>query len=84
VFDTAAQAEKAKRDLEAAGVSSGSIQHYAKDSRGYEQSASTGAGSGQGFWAWLFGEDTEGHDRSIYDRTVESGGTVLTVIVQES
>ena len=84
VFDTAAQAEKAIRELQAAGVSPGSIQHYAEDNGGYEQSASTHAGSGQGFWSWLFGDDTAGHDRTLYDRTLKSGGTVLTVTVEDS
>jgi uncharacterized protein (TIGR02271 family) len=82
-FDTAAKADAAIRDLENAGVPSSSIKRYAKADT--TASASYSAGQPQGFWAWLLGkEDTSSYDRTLYDRTIESGGTVVTVIVDQN
>ena len=77
VFDTPAHAQLAIADLEAAGVPSSSIQHYAHETYDATQS-STGSHS-TGFWAWLIGEDsTEHHD--LYNKSLTSGSTVVTVI----
>jgi uncharacterized protein (TIGR02271 family) len=85
VFDTAANADAAVRDLEKAGVPSSSIKRYAKGDTTASGSASSSAGQKQGFWAWLLGEeDTSSYDRTLYDRTIESGGTVVTVIVDQN
>lgn len=82
VFSTAEHAEAAISDLVAAGVPSSSIQHYARDA------ADTGVGSSGldtdrpsgGFWAWLTGQDTTHEHHDSYDRSVNSGRTVVTVI----
>jgi uncharacterized protein (TIGR02271 family) len=85
VFDTAAKADAAIRDLQDAGVPSSSIKHYAKAETTTSDSASSSAGQAQGFWAWLLGEEgTSSYDRTLYDRTIESGGTVVTVIVDQN
>src|SRR5947209_6120120 len=85
VFDTAASADAAVRDLENAGVPSSSIKRYAKADATASDSTSFSAGQKQGFWAWLLGEeDTSSYDRTLYDRTIESGGTVVTVIVDQN
>jgi uncharacterized protein (TIGR02271 family) len=85
VFDTAANADAAVRDLENAGVPSSSIKRYAKGDTPAPVTAASSAGQKQGFWAWLLGkEDTSSYDRTLYDRTIESGGTVVTVIVDQN
>jgi uncharacterized protein (TIGR02271 family) len=83
VFDTATHAEAAIRELEAAGVPTSTIRHYTKDDAAYEQRGSTGGTQHQGFWSWLVGADEPGYDRTLYDRTVQSGGTVVTVVTDE-
>lgn len=76
VYDTAAHADAAVRDLDAAGVPPDAIFR-------------TGASSGtaipgaapvreQGFWSSLFGGEPD-HDTAVYDRSVESGSSILTV-----
>ena len=102
VFDTPAHAQLAVADLEAAGIPSSAIQHYAQDTYDPAQSpagatapstystgtSSSGAsdtslsGTGTqntGFWAWLMGDETSGH-HEIYNRSLQSGSTVVTVI----
>jgi uncharacterized protein (TIGR02271 family) len=83
VFDTATHAEAAIRELEAAGVPASTIRHYTKDDAAYTQRGSTGGTQHQGFWSWLFGADEPGYDRTLYDRTVQSGGAVVTVVTDE-
>jgi len=82
VFDNPSDASAAVRELENAGVPSSSIKHYQTDER-----AGTSGTTGHpgGFWSWLLGEEnTESYDRNLYDRTVEGGGTVVTVIVDKN
>ena len=85
VFDTDAHAENAIADLKAAGIPSSAVQHYAKDD--YPTSTDNIGGVSesrpQGFWAWLTGEDEDTEYHSVYDRSIESGGTVVTVIVDD-
>jgi len=83
VFDTAAHAEAAIRDLESAGIPRSSIQHYAKDDAVFAQRDSSSETGHHGFWAWLLGEEGEDSHAALYDRTVESGGTVVTVITEQ-
>lgn len=90
VFDTAAHAQAAVRDVEAAGIPSSDItQHASTDI------TNTGGATGAttmvppreepGFWSRLFGTETEDQrDRMVYDRTVESGGVVVTVRVSDA
>ena len=85
VFDTAAHAEAAVSALIADGVPASAIEHYTRDQgmtgqAGTETSAaSTHRG---GFWAWLTGEQdtTSSSHHALYDQTIQSGGTVVTVI----
>jgi uncharacterized protein (TIGR02271 family) len=83
VFDTATHAEAAIRELESAGVPASTIRHYTKDDAAYEQRGSTGGTQHQGFWSWLVGADEPGYDRTLYDRAIQSGGTVVTVVTDE-
>jgi len=80
VFDTAAHAEAAIRELETAGIPRSSIQHYAKGDTAFDQRGTPGETGHRGFWAWLLGEEGPDYHGELYDRTVESGGTVVTVI----
>ena len=82
VFDTSAHAEAAVRALEQAGVPSGAISRHAQSGTTV---GSTGAATTRpqekGFWASLFGGDTD--DDTVYDRSVAGGATVVTVRVPE-
>ena len=94
VFDTAAHAEAAIADLVAQGIPASSIEHYAQSGvpSGGTGSGMTGQGTtgqyasgttGQprGLWAWLTGETGgSGEHHALYDKTIETGGTVVTVI----
>ncbi|MBV8575450.1 MAG: YsnF/AvaK domain-containing protein, partial [Acetobacteraceae bacterium] len=84
VFNTADEAQAAIRALEAAGVPSDSIRHYARGDEASTDRPSTETEYRPGFWAWILGEegDYQNH-RTVYDRTYESGGTVVTVVVPE-
>ena len=88
VFDTAAHAEEAIAALEAAGVSSSAIQHYAKISSntvGNDIETAAEQKPQGGFWAWLTGEEQSAHaaHSTLYDRSIESGGTVVTVVTDD-
>jgi len=85
VFNTADEAESAISALESAGVPSSSIQHYARDDESYADQSSSGGTVRQGFWSWILGEEGGYQDhRTVYERTYESGGTVVTVVVPEN
>ena len=90
VFDTAAHAEAAIADLVAQGIPASSIEHYAQ-SGGYGSGTTGTATTGtattgtttqpRGLWAWLTGETgSSSEHHALYDKTVETGGTVVTVI----
>jgi len=83
VFNTPTQAEAAIRDLKTAGVPASNIRHYTKDDAAYQAHYSAGGTQHQGFWSWLLGESDQDNDRTVYDQTVQSGGTVVTVIADE-
>jgi uncharacterized protein (TIGR02271 family) len=84
VFNTADDAQSAIRALEAAGIPSDSIRHYERGDAASTERSSTETGYRPGFWAWILGEEGDYQDhRAVYDRTYESGGTVVTVIVPE-
>jgi uncharacterized protein (TIGR02271 family) len=88
VFDTDAQARQAIAALEASGVSPEAIQHYAKDASntiGDDREAAVEQRPQGGFWAWLTGEEQSQHaaHATLYDRSIESGGTVVTVITDD-
>ena len=84
VFSNPSQAEAAISDLVASGVPSSSIKHYARDGEvGDTDMVATGDTTHHrhGFWAWLTGqENTTDEQHDIYDRSVQSGRTVVTVV----
>lgn len=89
VFDTAAHAQAAIADLIAQGVPSGSIEHYAQsDATTGTTTATTATDTTQhrGLWAWLTGESDTGttQHNALYDQSIQSGGTVVTVIADST
>lgn len=81
VFSTQEHAEAAVADLVAAGVPSSSIKHYARDASDTAVAPeSVDTGRHGGFWAWLTGQDTTHEQHDVYDRSMQSGRTVVTVI----
>src|ERR1700730_12441357 len=76
VYDTEAHADAAVRDLEAAHVPPTAITRHAGGR------AASGNPAGQGFWSSLFGGEPD-HDTSVYDRSLESGSSVVTVRVPD-
>ena len=81
VFDTADHASAAVRDLIDAGVPDTNITQHA----GAANTASAGTVSAAprqepGFWSSLFGAEPEhNHDTTVYDRSLQGGGTVVSV-----
>jgi len=86
VYDTAAHAEEVVRDLQAANVPPGAISQHAGTATGsglMAGSAQTASPSREpGFWNRLFGGEPD-HDTSVYDRSMDSGSTVVTVRVPD-
>ena len=78
VYDSAVHAEAAVRDLLAANVPAEAISHYAGSTTTSQPAATVSTRQEQGFWSRLFGGEPD-HDPSVYDRSVESGSTVVTV-----
>jgi len=80
LYDTAEHAEAARRNLEAAGFAPGEISMI---------NSKTLSVAGDklrepGLWHRLFGRDIQQYEAALYGRSVESGGTVLTVRVPET
>ena len=84
VYDTAASAEAAVRALEAANVPSSAISRHSRQGAlgGSTITSAPAAGEERGFWSSLFGSEPD-HDTAIYDRSVASGSTVVSVRVPE-
>ena len=82
VFSTLTHAEAAISDLVASGIPASSIEHYAKDetSAGTLGAPTEGTTQHHGFWAWLTGQETTNDQHDVYDRSIQSGRTVVTVI----
>ncbi|TLU71673.1 YsnF/AvaK domain-containing protein [Lichenicoccus roseus] len=78
VFDEPAHAEAAKRDLLAAGIPAEAISHYAGSTTEARSASTVAPAQEQGFWSRLLGGEPD-HHPSVFDRSVESGSTVLTV-----
>jgi len=80
LYDTAGHAEAAKRHLESAGFAPSEISMI-------NNKTLTLAGDKlrePGLWHRLFGRDIQQYEATIYGRSVESGGVVLTVRVPEA
>ncbi len=84
VYDTAAHAEAAVQALEAANVPSSAISRHSQGgtTSGATTTAAPAAGEERGFWSSLFGAEPD-HDTTVYDRSMASGATVVTVKVPE-
>src|SRR5215831_989363 len=79
LYDTAEHAEAARRSLEVAGFSPSEISMI---------NSKTLSMAGDklrepGLWHRLFGRDIQQYEATVYGRTVEAGGAVLTVRVPE-
>ncbi|GAC1523225.1 MAG: hypothetical protein NVS2B16_31390 [Chloroflexota bacterium] len=85
VYDTSEHASLAIRDLEAAGVPASAISRHAEaDVAKGSTTTTTARGHEPGFWASLFGGEPEyEHDTTVYDRSLQSGATVVTVKASE-
>ena len=82
VYDSAEHAARAVEALEAAGVPSSAISQHA--SSGISDTTTTAPVHEKGFWASLFGGEPEyEHDTTVYNRSLESGSTVVTVRAPE-
>jgi uncharacterized protein (TIGR02271 family) len=82
VYDTADQANAAGRDLKAANVPAHAISQHAKNgfASGATSTETEAPVREKGFWASLFGGEPD-YDTSVYDRSIDSGSTVVTVRV---
>jgi uncharacterized protein (TIGR02271 family) len=81
LYDTEAHAAAAVRDLETAHVPPEAISRHAGTGSALGGAASNAnSGRGQGFWSSLFGGEPD-HDTAVYDRSLESGSSVVTVRV---
>jgi uncharacterized protein (TIGR02271 family) len=80
LFDTPEHAEAARRNLELAGFPGSEISVVSR------KALSSGGETLRepGLWHRLFGRDIEEHEATVYGRTVESGGVVLTIRVPEA
>lgn len=79
VYDTAAHADAAVSDLKAANVPSSAISCHS----GAATTTTTGSAEPvreKGFWSSLFGGEPD-HDTSVFDRSLSTGSTVVTVKV---
>ncbi len=80
VYDTAAHAEQAVADLLAANVPQSAINRHAAEGSYSPNSlavSTRSTGETGGFWSNLFGGSSDDH--GVYDRTLESGGNVVSV-----
>ncbi|WP_448208277.1 YsnF/AvaK domain-containing protein [Azospirillum sp. sgz302134] len=79
VYDTDAQADAAVRDLRAANVPADAISRHARTASASTTPAPAAAPESKpGFWGSLIGGDPD-HDAAVYDRSLDSGSTVVAV-----
>jgi uncharacterized protein (TIGR02271 family) len=74
VYDTAADADAAVRDLKAANIPADAISRHDGVS---QDSTSEAAPREEGFWASLFGGGSD--DDTVYERSLSSGSSLVTV-----
>ena len=82
VYDTAAHAQAAVAALRAASVPDSAISTHA-GTGSMTGAATTAAPREEGFWSSLFGGSSD-TDTNVYDRSMASGSTVVTVKVPDS
>ena len=78
VYDKAGKAKDAVRALEASGFPSGDISVLNRDSLTDAEVHEAG------LWRRLFGRNVGDHESAVYGRTIESGGAVLTLRLQDT
>ena len=85
VYDTPAHAELAVQDLLQAGIPESAMHRHAQEGSYAGTSTAPAARSteGTGFWSGLFGGEPD-HDTTVYDRSVSSGSTAVTVKVDDT
>ncbi len=76
---TAAHADAAVRDLEAADIPTSAISRQPSATEGVSTSEQPRE---PGFWSSLFGGEPD-HDTNVYDRSIEGGSHLITVRVPE-
>lgn len=84
VFDTVADAQAAVHALAGAGVAPADIERHAQHALRAHVSPPATIASRGGFWGALFGGETTTEQNTVYDRTVQSGGDVVTVVLHDS
>jgi uncharacterized protein (TIGR02271 family) len=83
-FNSSSVAEAAIRDLETARIPSAGIKSYSKDEPAYQDYRGRHPEHQGGFWSWLIGEEpTQTQEYGVYDTSLASGHTVVTVTVDE-
>ena len=85
VYDTPAHAELAVQDLLQAGIPESAIHRHAQEGSyaGSSTAPSARSADGTGFWSSLFGGEPD-HDTAVYDRSVTSGSTAVTVKIGDA
>ncbi|HEY6270753.1 MAG TPA: YsnF/AvaK domain-containing protein [Terriglobales bacterium] len=78
VYDKAGKAKDAVRALESSGFPSGDISVLNRDSLTDAEVHEAG------LWRRLFGRNVGDHESAVYGRTIEAGGAVLTLRLQDS
>jgi uncharacterized protein (TIGR02271 family) len=78
VYDKAGKAKEAARALEASGFPSSDISVLNRESLTDAEVHEAG------LWRRLFGRNVGDHESSVYGRTIESGGAVLTLRTSDS
>jgi uncharacterized protein (TIGR02271 family) len=82
IYDTQAHAELAIQDIIAAGVPESAITRHGGATSGTAMTTPVEPSRERGFWTSLFGGEPD-HDTTVYDRSLESGSTVVTVKAPE-
>lgn len=80
LYDTANHAEAARRNLEVAGFPSSEISTITSKSLGLPADKLREAG----LWHRLFGREIQPYEATLYGRSVEAGGAILTIRVAEA
>ena len=85
VFDTAPHAAAAVQDLVSAGVPADAITQHSSGTASGATGTSLGAPAREkGFWSSLFGgEPEQEYDSAVYDRSLQSGSTIVSVKAPE-
>ncbi len=85
VYDTPAHAELAVQDLLQAGIPASAVHRHAQEGSYAGNATAPAARSteGTGFWSSLFGGEPD-HDTTVYDRSVSTGSTAVTVKVEDA